>query len=298
MPNTLCHIGFQAPLNGLILKKNELGWVIIACIIPDIPWIVLKALIGLDLFSPYDLRLYCTAQASLFFCLIFSLAIASFTPQRIRVFLILGSNCLFHLLLDALQIKWGNGVHLLSPLSWEMFHLDLAWPEHFLILGFTVLGFLYLIKNWKGYLKNGIQLQLSQPWRNTAGILLLAIYLAGPFVFLDKMEQLDTYYIRTMRHKELRTGKIIEFDRVHYYAEKNKIKTFYGELIAVIGDQPETSGRVSFRGRFTSPTVISVESYHYHKDFRDLASILGLFMACTLLLQSLILARIAPRKIQ
>ena len=37
----------------------------------------------------------------------------------------LGLNALLHLLLDATEIKFGNGVHLLAPLSWRMTSFDL-----------------------------------------------------------------------------------------------------------------------------------------------------------------------------
>lgn len=280
----------------MVQKQNYLVWVIIACIIPDLPWIILKILITIDIFNPYDLRLYCTAQASLFFCLFLSGALACITAQPLRVFLVLAGNCLLHLLLDALQIKWGNGVHLLSPLTWEMFHIDLAWPEQFAAAGCTFFGFAYLIANWKGCISSGLKLKFSSKLKNICGSLLLAFYLAGPFIFLNQLEQADTYYIQTMRDTNLRPGRFIEFDRIHFYAEKKMLKTFAGEHIAVTGPQPSKSGRVSFRGHFLTPNMITADSYHYHTDFRDLASFLGLFLACTLLLQSLILPQIKARQ--
>ncbi len=282
----------------LVHKTSYLIWVIIACVIPDLPWVILKTLLAIDIFNPYDLRLYCTAQASLFFCLFLSLALACITPQTGKVMLILGSNCLLHLLLDALQIKWGNGVHLLSPLTWEMFHIDLAWPEQFVAVGFTFFGAAYLIVNWRRCTSSGIKLQLFTKWKNLTGLIFLVFYLFGPFIFLDKLEQADTYYIQTMRERNLRSGKFIEFDRIHYSAEEKMLKTFAGEQIGVTGLQPQKSGRVSFRGHFLTPEIITTDSFHYHKDFRDLASILGLFMACTLLLQSLLLPRFKARKTQ
>jgi hypothetical protein len=298
LPNTLCHIGVQIPLNRLVIGKNDLLWVIIACIIPDLPWVVLKGLVALGLFNPYDLRLYCTSQASLFFCLLLSAGLACFSRRSSKVFAVLGGNCLLHLLLDAMQIKWGNGVHLLSPFTWTMFHVDLAWPGHPVTLAFTFLGFAILIF-WRkitatapGWMKR------PSPAKMAAGLVFFTLYLAGPLIYLDRLEEADTYYLHTMRNKENRPGKVIEFDRVHYYADQKAVKTFAGEHIAVTGNRPDQSGRVSFRGRFLSPTLVAVDSFHYHRDYRDLASMIGLFMACTLLLHSLLLSHFHAHKNQ
>lgn len=297
MPNTLCHIGVQLPLNRLVAGRKDLLWVIIACIIPDLPWITLKILVVTGFFDPYDLRLYCTAQASLFFCLFLSGALACTARQTGRVFLVLAGNCLLHLLLDPLEFKWGNGVHLLAPSTWTMFHLDLAWPEHPVVLVFTLVGFFLLLFSWKKMAATSLGIAWS-PAKWAVGLVFLGVYLAGPLLFLDRLEATDTYYLHTLRLRDERPGKTIEFDRVHYNAREKTVKTFAGERIFVTGSQPDRSGRVSFRGRFLTPTSIAADSFHYHPDERDLASLIGLFMACTLLLHSLLLSHFPARKNQ
>lgn len=296
MPNTLCHIGIQAPLNGLLFGRKWLLWVIIACIIPDLPWILLKCCIPLEIFDPYDLRLYCTAQASLLFCLVCSLAFACFTRQPGKMFVVLGGNCLVHLVLDALEIKWGNGVNIVAPFSWTLMQDSRVWPEHPLILGGTLIGFLYLLYNWRNCVASGNQLHMSGRVKTGLGVVFLAVYVFGPIPFLPRLEQANTYNIHTLRLKNDRPGKAIEFDRVHYFAEQQILQTFAGERIVVSGSQPNESGRVSFRGHFLTPTSFSSSDYHYHHDHRDLDSLVGLFMACTLLLQSLILPHFQARK--
>lgn len=296
LPNTLCHIGIQVPLSGLVLRKSQLVLVLIACIIPDLPWIALKCLIPLEIFDPYDLRLYCTAQASLFFCLFCSAALACCTAESGKVFMILGSNCLAHLILDSLEIKWGNGVNFIAPYSWTMQHLDRAWPEHPVILGLTLVGLAVLIGNWKSSIRCGSPLCKPGRAKAAGGLLLLACYVLGPILFLPQLEAADTYSIHTLRLKEERPGKPIAFDRAHYFAESQTLRTFTGEHIAVVGSQPQTSGRVSFRGHFLTPTSFSSITHHYHRDYRDIATFVGLFMACTLLLQSLILPHFQARK--
>lgn len=292
MPNTLCHIGIQAPLNGYILKNKELLWVVIACIIPDIPWIELKLLLATHTFNPYDLRLYCTAQASLLFCLILAAGLCLWSQNSIKIFFILGANSLFHLILDSLQIKWGNGVNIISPLTWELFHLDIFWPEATGTIILSLAGFIYLIYNWKNIKENSpLHLPVNKV-KCAAGAALLSLYLIGPLYFTDQLEKADTYFIHTMRQADERAGKPIKLDRAHYFADTHEVKLYSGERLQLTGKLPQTSGRVSFSGIFQDRNTIRSEAYHLHSNYRDIASFIGLFMACTLVLQSLILAKI------
>ncbi|HSO09252.1 MAG TPA: hypothetical protein VLR45_04640, partial [Desulfoprunum sp.] len=125
MPNTLCHIALQAPVHRAALSDKVLPWVVAGCIIPDIPWILLRTALALGMAAPYTIRLYTTIQASLLFCTLFSAFLAQFSRRPAATFAILSGNCLFHLLLDATQVKWANGVHLLAPFDWtaQQFHL-------------------------------------------------------------------------------------------------------------------------------------------------------------------------------
>jgi hypothetical protein len=116
MPNTLAHIGFQGITTKSIFKYADLKWIYIGCIIPDFPWIVQRVLKTTNLFNLYDVRDYSIILATFLFCIIFSAAVSFFSRDYKRVFLILVFSSFFHLMLDPLQIKWANGVHLL-PLS-------------------------------------------------------------------------------------------------------------------------------------------------------------------------------------
>ena len=289
MPNTLCHIGVQGPLSRFASRGVDLRLVILGCIIPDLPWILLTLLLQTQWFNPYDLRLYCTAQASLFFCLFFCLGVASLSSSLARVFTILFTNSLIHLLLDAIQIKWGNGINLIAPFNWKLQHLDLTWPEHSVTLALTVTGCIYLCLKWKEIVNHPLQLELPPPRRLFMALFFLICYTIGPLFVLSDLEMADTYYLHTMRQVNERPGKAIEFDRVHYFAETRELRTFSGERLTVSGAVPEHSGRVSFKGRFLTPSTFLASRYHLHKDFRDIASYIGLFMACTLLVHSLIL---------
>ncbi len=290
LPNTLCHIGIQGPLSRLVDKKYDIRWIIAGSIIPDLPWIWLKILLLFTTLNPYDLRLYFTAQASLLFCLTLSAALALWSKNSRFIFITLALNCLFHLLLDAVQIKWGNGVHLFAPLTWTMSHFDRTWPEHFLTTLFTFAGLVFLLRNWKSSLQQRPS-TLPDKSKLFSAVSFILIYLLAPAFYLTDLERADVYYINTLRQKESRPGKLIEFDRVHYFANDQNFVTFTGEFISLQGKFPKQSGRVSFKGHFISPSKIDVKEFHYHTDHRDIASAVGIFMACTLLFQSLILSR-------
>lgn len=292
MPNTLIHFAIQTPLNRLAIKQTDLLWVLIGCIIPDLPWIlqrVVKIVGGMSL-NYFDLRLYVMIQASLGFCLLLSLAISILTKRPVRVFLILGINCFIHLILDSLQIKWGNGVHLLGPVNWDMLHIGFVWPEHMVTQIITIVGIPVVLYNWRGIAREGLQLAGKSIARITVTTLLALMYFACPFLFFNQLEATDSYYIQTMKNVDERAGKTVEFDRAIYDVTTQTAKHFSNETFIMKGALPSKSGKVSIQGHFASPDTIISTKYHLHKDHRDYASIIGLFMACALVAHSLILS--------
>lgn len=295
MPNTLCHFGTQLPFFALSTQTSRPLWVVIACIIPDLPWMAVKLLVPLRFVDPYQLRLYCTGQASLFCCLLLAAALACCTAHRLQVFTVLAVNCLLHLLLDTVEIKWGNGVHLFLPFSTRMLQGDVLWPEHSLILVFSGLGLALLLVLARKPPPRPIAALPEKKWALTA-VLLLTCYLGAPLALMSPLERADAYFLHTLGNIEQRTGKTMAFDRVHFFADSSTLRTFAGEHIVVTGKVPQASGRVSFRGRFQSPGLFQSEEHHYHRDGRDLATLIGLFMACALLAQSVILSHFRSAK--
>ena len=292
LPNTLCHIALQAPASRLFCHDRELYWVIIACILPDLPWILLRILLFFQVTDPFIARLYTSTQASLFFCLLLSAGLATMSRLPVRTFIILGLNCLCHLLLDATQIKWGNGIHLFLPINWSTLQWHIFWPEHPFGMAITIFGFAYFLRIW-------FLIQAQTPavpfvpttFKTLVLLCCLSLYLAGPYLLLQDLEKSNYFYIKTLRDRELRQGKQIEFDRVPFSHGERTITTFSGEKIRLTGNVPEKSGLFSLQGRFISVSTVQVNRWHAHNRIRDWASILGLFMACTLIVQTLILSR-------
>ena len=289
LPNTLCHIALQMPAHRAAFSDKVLPWVVAGCIIPDIPWILLRTSLALDLAAPYTVRLYTTIQASLLFCALFSAFLAQLSRHPAATFAILTGNSLLHLLLDATQVKWANGVHLLAPFDWSAWQFNLFDIDHPLGIPLTIAGLITLLWSWPKILRQQIWAATTNPGRIVAAVICILLYLTGPLFFLDVLEQTDFHFLHTLKNKAARPGKYIEFDRVAYDRAAATVTIFSGETIRLEGAMPDSSGSVSIRGRFVSPDNVAVADYRMHSRFRDPASMLGIFLACVLTLQTIIL---------
>lgn len=289
MPNTLCHFAVQGPTNRLISKKLPILWIFTGCILPDIPWIIQRILLPLHLFNPYDVRLYVTVQASLVFCVLLSLVLALFTEKTFHVFILLAANCLFHLLLDTIEVKWGNGVQLFAPISWKMLQFNLFNSDSLLFTAGTVIGLIFVVVVWKKAASE--QTWLIRPSCVKAGIALgcLAIYALAPLHYMNYLEKANIRYIHTLRDMSARSGKFIEFDRVPFSAAKHNIKTFTGEKIILKGNIPKESGLLSLQGRFVNAKIIDVKNSHIDGKLRAWGSYIGISLFALLWLQAIYL---------
>jgi hypothetical protein len=280
MPNTLAHIGSQGFLTHPFLKNSDIKWIYLGCIIPDIPWIfqrIVKVILpGINL---YDLRLYSIIQSSLLFCIILSMVLAMLSINYWKTFIILSINSLLHLVIDACQIKWANGVHLLAPFNWKLTIFSFFWPESITTYFLTVLGFVFFIIMWKKGITGEWDLKLNSPVRYAGLILLLIVYLIVPFFLLDLPEKQDNHFVHTLRNYNEREGKYIELDRKFYESSKHKIESISDEKINLKGIELDKSCVVSIKGAFVAQDTIKVTKYHIHNDlFRDGASYVGLVL--------------------
>lgn len=282
MPNTLAHLGVQGWLTRTCYPPADLKFLYIGCIIPDIGWIVQRAVRavfpGVD---KYDLLLYATVQGSLFFCLLFALAIALLTRRKLATFLLLGVSCLVHLLLDATQIKWANGVLLLAPFNWQFTSFNLFWPEALPSNILTLFGLCYVIFMWP---KACTPARWHSPLlsRATLTALVLALfYFLGPPLFAGGPVSQNHFYIATLQNEEERAGKEIAFDRAYLKVEDGqaKVRNFNYEwfTLADFDHNGEESALISLKGRFLTAKRIEVTDYHLHPlKTRAAASIIGL----------------------
>lgn len=287
LPNTLGHIGIQAPLCKLIFKKAELQWITIGCLIPDLPWITQRLLLQIPLIDPYAVAYYTTIQSSLFFSIVLAAAFSLFSRNPPQIFLLLLFNCVLHLLLDACQIKWGNGVLLFAPLSWHYTQFNLFWPEDPVSYCMTGLGLFYLLFSWQKSTGKGVQLSPLAAIRKGALLAVFLFYLMAPFFFFHHSEAANNRYLKTLQESEQRQGKLIEFDRVPYTAQEKSMKTFSHETILLTGQLPKETSLLSIKGKFITINTIDVTDVHIHTLHRDWASYLGLLLILMLWIETL-----------
>lgn len=279
MPNTLIHIAVQTPISRRVFGKIEIPWILAGAILPDIPWIFQRIVTATQLAEPYQLRSYVTIQASLFFCLVLSTGLAFFARRPKHTFAMLAFNCIMHLLLDALQIKWGNGVHFFIPFSWQPTNFGILWPEHFFGYIAALLGVVYLVLKTKTILHEGLRIILPTGSKMLIVLLSLLFYLFFPLSLIDQLEESNSNHIQTLRQKEGRPGKYIELDRAHYSEKDEQITIFSRESITLTGNKPDKSGTISIKGEFTAPHIIRSSTFHLHNDYRNNASYIGLFLS-------------------
>ncbi len=286
MPNTLAHYGIQALTTRALLGATDLKWVFLGCVIPDLPWILRRIISTLlPEVNVYDLRLYVMVQASLIFCLLIAAAFAACTVQPWKVFSILSLNSLLHLLLDAMQTKWANGVHFFAPVSWELLNFGWFWPESLPTYVLTALGLLVLLWKWRETITKPPNLSFSFGQRSLLAIILLFGYMLLPLIALEGPEAANAHFIKTLKDRENRAGRLIEFDRNDYkkHPQGDTLTVWTHEEFQVAGHPGRQSATVSIRGRFISPEHLEIYDLHEHNTwFRDGASYLGL-IALTLM---------------
>ena len=292
MPNTLAHLGVHAVATRAILSQADYKWIYLGCIIPDIPWILQRlAKITSPEIDVYDLRLFAVVQASLLFCLLLSSAIAMVSPKFWKTFCILGLGSFYHLLLDAFQTKWANGVHFLVPFDWQLINFGFFWPESLPTYFLTAFGLIYLIINWKRASVNPIRFFRPSKKCSIAGILLFFAYMVCPLFLLQFSEKADNHYVGTLRNIDNRLGRYVECDRAFHAKNPSEriITTFSGEKLKTTGIEFDHSALVSIRGNFLEKNLIHVTEFHEHTPrFRDKASYLGLILVTFLWLWTIV----------
>jgi hypothetical protein len=284
MPNVLAHFGVGRLVTKLVVQDVHPLWIYTGSILPDVPWILqrLAAASQVDL-DPYAVRLYSMSQASLISSLLLSAALAAIAYAPAKTFAVLSMNSLLHLLLDACETKWANGVHLFAPLSWRIYSAELFWPESMVTTALTACGLAIFVSDWvqcRGS-RAPHAFHAFQVGACALTLLFLLAYFLVPLYCQEDLESTDSHFVAALRHAEDRSGQYIELDRNRFEADRQggSVTTFAGEKIKVLGALPQTSGLVSIRGRFIDHTTIRVDACHEHwHGVRDWASMVGLLL--------------------
>jgi len=275
MPNSLGHFGVQGVASRALFGRVDPRWVMAGCILPDVPWILQRVVrTAFPDAYPYDLRLYFVAQASLLGTFLLCGALAATSPKPRRILLLLAFNALLHLLLDACQIKWGNGVHLFAPLSWKLLNFGLFWPEQWPSHLLTATGVIYLGWASRRGLWGPLVLTARRWW---LVLLFLGLYSVLPFLLIRSAYVANVHDARVLKEDQI--GKPVAFDReeVVVGARGARLEPWNGEQYDAGKALPKRNVEVSLRGILTAPNRIRVEALHEHTGVsRDYGSIAGL----------------------
>ena len=282
MPNTIAHLGVHSLVTRGAVPGADFKWIFVGAVIPDFPFIIKRAITYLPIdVDILDVRLFSIVQASLVFCVLLALLCAQFSNRSQRVFLILTIGVVTHLLLDACQIKWGNGPRLLAPFDWSVTSFELFWPEELpshLLTAFGVAAMVYVSLRPVGDQTGDLIVPDSRRWAVVG--LLMVLYLALPFLFIDDVERHGGGSVDTIRMSD-RTGQAIWLDRARFRNDAGdySIELYSGHFIDFRGIEGDLSeqGKISVRGVFTSHDLITAQEYHFNNArFREAISLAGL----------------------
>jgi hypothetical protein len=273
-------MGVQGVATRFLVKEADPRWILLGCLLPDVPWILLRIALGsASWVDPYDAKLYAIVQASFAFCLMLSGALALVSAKPRKVFGILALNALMHLLLDALEVKWGSGVHLLAPFSWKMTNFGLFWTESLPSLLLTGLGLGFATWCWVRRVGPRIPLTWGTPAQRAGAACLLLGYLIGPVFLRAYPERTDNHFMATLKDRSQRPGRYVEFDRgrIMRSGSGTSLKFFSGESLRIEGDSAGETGLASVRARFVDESTLRVFEMHRHPaGLRDAATYVGI----------------------
>jgi signal transduction histidine kinase len=236
-----------------------------------------------------ELMLRSGVQSSLLFCVLLCGAFSLLTYHPRRVFLILASGSLFHLVLDVIQIKWGRGAFFLAPFDWRLVSLDLLWPDHPVFYVLTILSIVFVLATWRQIDHSPVFARVSVA-RQLVVVTFLLTYFAAPFSFSQVLFERDIYFARTLSDSAMRVGKPVAFDRASLGSHEDgriTVEAFNGEHLFLEEVAADPVGLISVRGVFIEPGVVRATSYHVHPaNFRNAASFAGLLLVLILWGQS------------
>lgn len=269
MPNTLGHFALQVPAVRAVWPGVDPRWVLLGCVLPDVPWIVQRALLAIAVVDPLDLRLYCSALASLAATLLLCCGCAAWARRPLAVAVVLAVSALLHLLLDATQIKWGNGVFLFAPFSWQPVAFGWYGPESPVTYAMTMAG--AGVAGW--------MLSRRGPCGETCAVsrrrglitaACLAAYAVFPLAFIDALEATGWSGVAVLRDSADRVGREISIDRGLFTATPNgdRLTLWNGEALRLVGVPYAAPAQLSLRGRFVAADTIRVTAHHRHSGVR------------------------------
>ncbi|MBM7069085.1 hypothetical protein [Actibacterium sp. 188UL27-1] len=292
MPATLGHLGAQALITRAIMRGADIKWVWLGCLIPDLPWI-LQRIVRLSDVSPYDLRLYAVVQSSLVFCVVMSGFAACFSSAWRRTLTILTIGSALHLLMDAMQTKWANGVLFFAPFDWDVLNFGWFWPEAWPSLMLYGLGLGYVAYAMFRLPVSGADLRWPRGAVLVAALVLAACYAFAPLIWIPAAKAADVHYTDTLVDRPDRISKPLELDRALVWEQDPvQLRIWTGDMLVLSNVPRAASSVVSVKGHFTTANTLEVAQIHEHAgNRRNYASYIGLLVIFGWWFRCLIAAR-------
>ncbi len=279
MPNTLAHIGGQGVLTRLVWRDAEPRWILLGCVIPDVPWILQRLVLSVTDVDPLLVRPYLDYQASLFGCLLLSAAVAALADAYRRVGLILTFNAVLHLVFDAIETKWGNGVHFFAPASWTQTNWGLFWPDSLPAVALTGLGAVFVLMTWRRNARSATGLATLTIPRVASFVVLISLYVTTPLMLQGDQAKSDLHFAASKYGDTDLSGHPVAYDRVRLEACDGRTCLLepFGTRIEALDVTTELPATVSLKGTLLDARRLEVTDYHVHLPyFRDVASYVGI----------------------
>ena len=279
MPNTFAHIAVQGAANLSWQPARYVPWVLLGCVLPDVPWIANRILrfVNPDI-DEVALDLYCIVQASWLFSVLLGIAFAAFARRPFVVGALLAGNALLHLLIDAVEIKPGSGVHLLAPFSWQSFSLEWLWPEHPAVTAVTLLGAaaalaLLLVPRFRA----PDERLVFGPLRFRIALAAIGAYLLLPLPLGGGAWDADYRSIRSLVMSDVRSPIELDRDPVVVRDGETFVRTFGREFRLITERDVPDGAVVSLVGYLSAPDTIRASDVHVNASgARNAASIAAL----------------------
>ncbi len=267
MPNTLVHFGVQGIATRAVWRGLDVRWILLAALLPDLPWIMNRIALSLPLGDAlYAVHAYALAQSTLAVSLILAGALAALAARTLATFAVLAGNCLLHLLLDAAEIKWGNGVHLLAPWSWELLNYGVLWPESPVVLALGLVGLGFVAVALRSAPVPAARMFHATPARASVAAFLAVVWLALPAALSGGPYRADNHSIRTLHEGAERPGRRVELDRARRreLPEGDFVRTLANEWLRLTGPKIPPGSQVSIRGEFIDRRTVAVDDFQVH----------------------------------
>ncbi len=265
MPDWLFHIALPY-LIAVIFRIKDKRTVIIGSLMLDISSFLFAFNEFTNWFDQLTLVNYLTMTHSILGALLFSIAIAFFTTNYLRGFVILFISGLFHMFLDLFQ--YGADIRLLWPLSFTKFSFPIFDPTAKIMLILSIIFFIIAIIIEKAeYLKPKIRLNKFK-WT----VVFLLVYVILSYLSIPILSKENVYNAGFLKNHENYYGKEIALTRAHVIS-KNEVEAD-GMKIKIKNKDLEVGGIISLKGIY-SKDGLEVTYEHENNNRKVFGSLIG-----------------------